>query len=414
MTAPANPGPTTPEHPPGLGAPLKIPEFRRFYTVLSVAMLAGWINSVACSWQMTLLNDAAVMQGLVQASYTLPGLFFALPGGVLADKVDRTRYLLTLNTLLAGVGISLTALAATGLITPTLLLLHTLIMGTVFSLQSPAMMAVVQDLVKRDLLAQALTLNSIALNVGRAVGPAIAGAIIGAFNVAVALVANVVAYGLMALYFLRLPRPELKVRLREGFIEALWNGLKFAASERRFRGILVRFFLFLSCMSALMALMPLVAKTSLGGGPGTFGTLITWVGIGSVLSAFSRGRLSGRITPDIHVYLSAVIGTIAYLGIAATSDIRIASAMAFLFGVAWTNSTITFQVAAQIILPASMQGRGISLFMMTFSSGMMSGGLLWGGIADVIGLRDAITAAGIGILALTLATWRMRLATASD
>lgn len=377
-------------------------------------MLAGWINSVACSWQMTLLNDAAVMQGLVQASYTLPGLFFALPGGVLADKVDRTRYLLTLNTLLAGVGISLTALAATGLITPTLLLLHTLIMGTVFSLQSPAMMAVVQDLVKRDLLAQALTLNSIALNVGRAVGPAIAGAIIGAFNVAVALVANVVAYGLMALYFLRLPRPELKVRLREGFIEALWNGLKFAASKRRFRGILVRFFLFLSCMSALMALMPLVAKTSLGGGPGTFGTLITWVGIGSVLSAFSRGRLSGRITPDIHVYLSAVIGTIAYLGIAATSDIRIASAMAFLFGVAWTNSTITFQVAAQIILPASMQGRGISLFMMTFSSGMMSGGLLWGGIADVIGLRDAITAAGIGILALTLATWRMRLATASD
>jgi MFS family permease len=393
----------------GLTAPLRIREFRQLYIVLSGAMLAGWMNSVACSWQMTLLDDSAVMQGLVQGSYMLPGLFFALPGGVLADKVDRRRYLITLNAILAAVGLSLTVLCGFGWITPPILLLHTLAMGTVFALQGPAMMAVVQDMVRRELLPQALTLNSIALNVGRAVGPAIAGAIIGAVNVAAALVANVAAYSLMAIHFARMRRPDLKVRMREGFVEALWNGLRFAATERRFRGILIRFFLFLLCMSALMSLMPLVAKSALSGGPGTFGTLIAWMGVGSVISAFSRGKLSSRISPDMHVLISAAVGTAAYLGLASTRDIFMASGMVFLFGVAWTNSTITFQVAAQVILPSSMRGRGISLFLMTFSTGMLFAGLIWGSIADVVGLREAIAASGIGIMVVTVATWPLKL-----
>jgi MFS family permease len=410
MSDPAPPTRDQPEAVAGLSAPLKIREFRNLYAVLSLAMLAGWVNSVACSWQMTLLDDSAVMQGVIQASYTLPGLFFALPGGVLADQVDRRRYLIALNTVLALIGLSLTVLTASAWITPALLVMHTLGMGIVFALQGPAMMAVVQDLVRRDLLPQALTLNSIALNVGRAVGPAIAGAIIGAAGVAAALIANAFANALMAIQFLRMRRPDMKPRPRERFVEALWSGLRFAATERRFRGILVRFFLVLSCMSALMALMPLMAKSALGGGPGTFGTLITWVGVGSVLSAFSRGRVSGRISPDVHVLASAALGSGAYLGMAASQDLVMASAMAFLFGVAWTNDTITFQVAAQIILPASMQGRGISLFMMTFSSGMMFGGLLWGSIADAVGLRTAIAAAGTGIALLTLLTVPLRLA----
>lgn len=393
----------------GLLAPLKGQEFRRLYFGLSIAMLAGWMNSVACSWQMTLLDGSAFMQGLVQGSFVLPGLFFALPGGVLADKVDRKRYLLGLNAVLTVVGVSLTVLSWTGWINPLLLLAHTLAMGTVFSLQGPVLMAVIQDIVRRDLLPQALTLNSIALNVGRALGPAIAGAIIGAFNVASALVFNIVAYTVMSYQFLRMRRPELRAHIREGFVEALWNGLRFAATERRFRGILLRFFLFLSCMSTLLSVMPVVAKTALGGGPTVFGTLITWVGVGSVLSAFSRGKVSSRISPDMHVLASAVVGAGAYIGLSFTSDLVWASAMTFLFGVAWTNSTITFQVSAQMILPASMRGRGISLFMMTFSSGMLAAGLTWGAIADVIGIRSALLYTGIGTLVLTVVTWPMKL-----
>lgn len=413
-TTPAAPKPAGAADPPGLMAPLKVPEFRSLYAALSVAMLAGWMNSVACSWQMTLLDNAAIMQGLVQGSYTLPGLFFALPGGVLADKVDRKRYLLTLNVFLAVVGLSLTILAWTGWITPVLLLLHTLAMGTVFALQGPAMMAVIQDIVRRELMPQALTLNSIALNAGRAVGPAVAGAVIGAFNVATALMFNVVAYSAMAIQFLRMRRPELRSHLREGFVEALWNGLRFAATERRFRGILIRFFLILSCMSALMSLMPLVAKNALGGGPTTFGTLITWVGVGSVLSAFSRGRVSSRISPEIHVIAGAVVATGAYIGLSMAQDLLHASAMTFLFGLAWTNSSITFQVAAQMILPASMRGRGVSLFLMTFSTGMLFAGLLWGAIVDVIGIHPSLLYAGIGTLVFAVLTWPLKLSSPPD
>ncbi|MDX2224685.1 MAG: MFS transporter [Rhodospirillaceae bacterium] len=392
-----------------LWEPLKIDAFRTLYIALSIAMLAGWMNSVACSWLMTTLDGSALMLGLVQGSYTLPGLFFALAGGVLADRVDRRRFLMSMCLVLTLIGLDLSLLTALGWIGPWGLLAHTLAMGIVFALQGPAMMAVIQDMVRRDLLPQALTLNSISLNVGRAVGPALAGGLIGALGVAAALVCNAASSAMMAVMFARTPRPHMRQAPREKFIEALWNGLRFAVTERRFRGILLRFMLFLSCASSLLALMPLVAKETLGGGPGVFGTLITWVGVGSVVGAMSRGRASSRLSPNAHALISAAIGAAAFGGMAFARDLVEASAASFFYGLAWTNATITFQVAAQMSVPAAMRGRGISLFMMTFGTGMMLGGVIWGIVADVYSIKVAMLGAGIGTALFSVATWTLTL-----
>jgi MFS family permease len=410
LEPPTPPSPAVPDATPAaLWAPLRIVDFRKLYTALFVTMVGGWMNGIGCAWLMTSLDGSALMLGLVQTSFSLPGVILSLPAGVLADKTDRRRFILILSLVMMAVSISLASLAALGWIGPWSLLAHTLAMGSIFALQGPAMLSVMQDMVRRDLLPQALTLNSISMNVGRSIGPVIAGALISSFGAAAAFLINSVGYAALASVFVKKRKTEMRQHARETFMTALWNGLRFAINERRFRGMLIRMILFLICASSLLALMPLVAKDILRGGPGTFGTLVTWVGIGSVLSAFGRGRLGSKVTAEMHVQGSVLIAALAYVGFSYAQTLTHASIAAFFYGLAWTNATITYQVATQLTLPTSMRGRGASLFIMTFGAGMMLGGLIWGAAADVWGIRVALLGAGIGTFVLNLLTSRLSL-----
>lgn len=407
--APPDPAPAARDTAPSLIAPLRIPDFRRLYSALFVTMVGGWMNGIGCAWLMTSLDGSALMLGLVQTSFSLPGVILSLPAGVIADKTDRRRFILILSLLMMAVSISLASLAALGWIGPWSLLAHTLAMGSIFALQGPAMLSVMQDMVRRDLLPQALTLNSISMNVGRSIGPVLAGGLISSFGAAAAFLINSVGYAALAQVFARRQKTEMRQHVRETFMTSLWNGLRFAVRERLLRGMLIRMLLFLLCASSLLALMPLVAKDMLKGGPGTFGTLVTWVGIGSVLAAFGRGRLGSRMTAEMHIQFSAAIAALSYVGLAFAQDLTQACTAAFFYGLAWTNATVTYQVATQLSLPTSMRGRGASLFIMTFGAGMMLGGLIWGGVSDAFGIRTALIGAGIGTFAFNLVTSKLSL-----
>jgi MFS family permease len=396
-----------------LWAPLRIRDFRLLYIALFVANIGGWMNGIGSQWLMASLDGSALMLGLVQASFMMPSILFSLPGGVLADKIDRRNYILVLSTVLSFVALDLALLTYIGWIGPWTLLAHTLVTGTIFALQGPAIMAVIQDMVKRELLPQALTLNSIALNVGRSLGPMFAGAMISAVGTASVFIMNMLGSAGVASFFVRHKPSDMRQATRETFMEALWNGFRFALTEKIFRGMLTRLALVSSCMSGLLSLMPLVAKEQLGGGPTTFGTLVTWIGIGSVLVAFGRNRLSGKITPNIHIHLSAAAAGLAYIGLAYAHTLFLAGVLAFIYGLAWTNTSITFQVAAQLSVPATMRGRGVSLFIMTFSVGIMAGGLVWGAVADAMGITFALIGAGIGTILFNLMTFRFSLNSAT-
>jgi MFS family permease len=390
--------------PAPLWEPLKNLEFRLLYIGLSITQVGGWMNGIGCSWLMTSLDGSALMLGLVQTSFMLPGVFLSLPAGVLADQTDRRRLILILSAIMIAISIDLAVLAALGWIEPWSLLIHTLAMGSIFAMQGPALLSVIQDIVRRDLLPQALTLNSISLNLGRSIGPVIAGILISSFGASVVFFVNSIGYAALGRVFVGKRRADLRAHARETFMTALLNGLRFAFNERRFRGMMIRLLLFLSCASALLTLMPIVAKGMLGGGPGTFGTLVTWVGIGSVIAAFGRGRLTSKVTPEIHVHLSVVVAALSYVGLSFAETLPQACAAAFFYGIAWTNATVTYQVATQMSLPASMRGRGASLFIMTFGAGMMFGGLIWGAVADLAGIKIALLGAGLGTLILNVLT----------
>jgi MFS family permease len=349
------------------------------------------------------------MLGLVQASFMLPGVLLSLPGGVLADKVDRRLFVAGLTWLLVLLLTSVALLTGLGWMTPAILVGHTFIIGSVFALMSPALQSIIQDMVRRDHLMQAVTLNSIALNVGRAVGPAIAGGIIAAFGVAWCFVFNIGGYTILGIVVARWRPAQIRQVIRESFSKAFAGAIRYGTRERRFRGTMARFLVYLSCGSALLSLMPLVAKAQLGGGPEIFGALLTWTGIGSILSAVLRDRVARIVSADGHARISAVAAGAATLLMAFATTLPVASAAALLYGVGWTNGAITYQVAAQMSSPAPMRGRAVSLFLMVFSFGIMIAGLFWGLIVDLVSMKSVLIATGALGLCLDFLCGRWRI-----
>src|SRR5258705_2054949 len=171
MTAPPKP-------PPSAWSPLRRPLFRSLWIADVASNVGTWMHDSAAAWLMTLLAPSPLLVSLVQAATTLPLFLLALPAGALADIFDRRRILLIaqvwwfVTTALLGV------LTITGVIQPWILIVITLAIGTRSSIDLPAWQAIIPETVPRDELPAAVGLGSIAINIARAIGPALAGVII--------------------------------------------------------------------------------------------------------------------------------------------------------------------------------------------------------------------------------------------
>src|SRR2546429_4247227 len=162
----------------GAWAPLRRPLFRALWISDVVSSIGTWMHDSAAAWLMTLLAPSPLMVSLVQAATTLPLFLLALPGGALADILDRRRILLATQVWLFLMAALLGVLTVTGVVQPWMLLVITLAIGAGSAVDIPAWQAMIPEVVPRDELPASVGLGSVAINVARAVGPAIARAII--------------------------------------------------------------------------------------------------------------------------------------------------------------------------------------------------------------------------------------------
>ena len=158
--------------------PLRRPVFRMLWIATVVSNIGSWMNDVGVNWSMLTLSADPLAVALVQAASSLPMFLFALPSGVMADIVDRRKYLLfsQLWTFIAACG--LTVLAWTGHVTPEVLLVAAFLLSAGAAMSSPPFQAVVPDLVSKPELGAAIALNSLGINISRAIGPALGGLIL--------------------------------------------------------------------------------------------------------------------------------------------------------------------------------------------------------------------------------------------
>ena len=252
-------------------APLQEPVFRMLWFTWLTANACLWMNDVAAAWMMTSLTTTPIWVALVATASTLPVFLLGLPSGALADILDRKRFFLMTQLWVALVAVVLSATVFAGVITPAILLALTFANGIGLALRWPVYAAIVPELVARDKLPAALALNGIAMNASRIVGPLIAGALIASFGSAYVFLLNAVLSLLAAIAISRWQRKVQAPPLGpEKLLGAIRVGLQFAGQSVHLKGILVLISLFFFHSTALLALLPLVARGLQGGGAGTY------------------------------------------------------------------------------------------------------------------------------------------------
>lgn len=391
--------------------PLRIPLFRALWVATLVSNVGTWMHDVGAGWLMTSLTSSPVMVAMVQAATTLPVFFLAIPAGALADIVDRRRYLLIVQGWMLLVAALLAAFTIGGVTTPWLLLAMTAAMGAGAAMMMPAWAAVTPDIVPRDALAPAIALNSMGINVARAIGPALAGVIISVAGSGAVFALNAVSFLGVMLVLRRWRRePDFSELPAERFTGALRAGLRFARHAPALHAAVIRgagFFLF---ASAAWALLPLVARNLTDGGPQAFGILVASIGTGAVGGAVLLPKLRSRISRDLLVAGAAALYALTIGLLSLLDDLTLLALAMALSGVAWIAVLSSLQVAAQMALPKWVRSRGLAVFMTVFMGAMALGSLVWGKLAELSSIDTALQIAAVAMLAAIPLTFRWRLA----
>jgi MFS family permease len=249
---------------------------------------------------MTQLTTSPVMVALVQTASTLPVFLLGLPSGALADIVDRRRYFAGTQLWVSVNALVLAALSLADALTATLLLALTFVNGVGLAMRWPVFAAIVPEVVPKAQLSPAIGLNAIAMNLSRVIGPVLAGALLAAVNEAFVFALNALLAGIaFALILTWKSQPKTSALPGERFVGAMRVGLNFALQSPRLKVVLLRVFLFFMQSTALLALLPLVARNVHGGGPATFTLMFAALGAGAVFAAFRFPHWRALVTRPV-------------------------------------------------------------------------------------------------------------------
>jgi MFS family permease len=412
VTATARSGPVrTPR-----AAPLSpwAPLHHRVFAALFAAQLGSNIGSffqaVAAAWLMGDLTSSPTPVALIQTASLLPVLVLGLVAGALADIMDRRKLLIATQAWMTACAGALAVLTLLDVVTPAGLLGLTFAMGVGAALMVPAWQAIQPDLVPAEEFSQAVALSSLTFNTGRAIGPALAGALVAAAGPGWAFVVNALSFVGVAAVLLWWRPEQVATRLPpETLAGAVRTGWRYGANAPALRAVLIRTAAFAPPAAAVQALLPLVVRDRLGLGPGAFGLMLGCFGLGAVIAAVVRPRLEVLLTPDrLLVATSFVVAAVLVVTATTLTPWVLAIALGIAGG-AWTTGTVTTTVATQRALPWWVRARGLGLYQIVLAGGIAIGSAVWGGLAawSIPGaLLTAATALVVG--SMTVFRWQLR------
>lgn len=396
-------------------SPFRFPVFRDVWMASTVSNLGGMIQSVGAAWMMISIAQSADMVALVQASVTLPTMLLSLIAGAMADNLDRRKVMLVAQSFMLAVSVLLALCAWTDVITPWLLLSLTFLIGCGAAFNAPAWQASVGDMVPRTELPGAVALNSMGFNIARSVGPAIGGGIVAAAGAATAFAVNAVSYIALIRVLARWrPPANPQVLPRETLGIAVAAGIRYVAMSPAIRIVLVRSALFCIGASALMALMPLVAKVLIAGGPLTYGLLLGAFGVGAVGGAIATARMRKVLSTEAIVRYGSIAFAVAAAGAALSSYLLATMFVLMIAGAGWVLTLSTFNVAVQMSAPRWVVARALSMYQMSAFGGLAAGSWLWGSVAASQGVKEALLFATIVLAGSALLGLWLRLAQSEE
>jgi MFS family permease len=397
-------------------SPLRRPLFRDRWIASLLSNTGSWMQDTAATWLMTSLTTSPLLIALMQTAASLPVLFLGLPAGAIADILDRRRLLIFWQVWMLAAAALLSVMTLAGWIGPWTLLALTLLLSVGGAMNNPAWQAIVPELVPREELAEAISLNSAAYNLARAVGPALGGLTMAAFasersGASGTFLINAVSFAFVIVMLYRWKRQPIYTSElpAERLLGSMRAGVRYVRHARDIQSVLIRAFLMTSCVSAMWALLAVIAQRDLAHGALGYGLLNASIGTGAVLGAIFLPRVRRRLDDDRVVAASSGVFIVTLLVMAYVPETWLLVLMLMAAGFAWTSTTSSFNIAVQVSVPAWVKARALGTYQMTFQAGMAIGSAAWGWVAEHTSTPIALSVAAIGLLAGLPLSWKYRL-----
>jgi MFS family permease len=396
-------------------SPLRHAPFRSFYFA-SVGVALGYtMQATMAAWLMAVMTPSEIMVALVQTMSTAPSILFGLVAGALSDIIERrhvifaTQIAFLVGTIILGVATKFGVMAPSGL------LVLTFLIGIAFAFYMPAQSASINDLVDRSDVPKAVALGAVAMNVSRAIGPAIAGALM-------AWIGSDDAFLTCAVFFIGMifvvrswaPTQRALPGVPESLLTGIASGVRYARHSSPLRAILVRNFTFALCASSLYALLPVIARDQLHLGPGGFGILFGSFGAGAVVAALNIPRALGKHSLQRMVLAASLLFVISATLVAASEHQMLAMVGAFGAGASWVGVFASLGAGTQSAAPAWVRARAVAMGFVTVQAAIAGGSVLWGLVASWQGTRIALLAAAATFLVLLALHRRVRVRLGGD
>ena len=385
-------------------APFRFPAFRALWTANLASNLGSMVQSTGAAWLMTDLTHSHQLIALVQASTTIPILLLAVFAGAIADNHDRRKVMLAAQGIMLVASAALALMTWAGAIGPLTLLAFTLTVGAGTALNGPAWQASVRLQVGPGDLPQAISINTIAFNLARSVGPALGGLLIALTSPAHAFALNALSYLALIVVLLRW-RPDAPVPQRQPMFAAIRTGIAFCAGSSSVRRILLRGMTFGLGAAGFHALLPVVVRERIHGSEVDYGLLLGAFGVGSILTALWIAPARRRLGSEAVVSIAALVFAAMMLPIANATTLPPMLASALVAGGAWVATFTTLNVAMQLRSPEAILGRCLAIYQAVTFGGLALGAYALGLVADLTGVPTAIHGAA-ALLALSLPVMR--------
>ncbi len=387
-----------------LSKPLRHARYRRLWAANLVSNLGTWTQTFASAWLIASLSHSATTTTLVQTASYLPIFLFALFAGVVADAVDRPKFLFFCNFFMALCACTLAGLVITGHASAGFVLAITFCLGAGSAFMWPAWQASMSGLVEPDEVEAAATLNNLSYNVAAIVGPAMGGILFNWIGPGALFLVNAISFvGLLSVYWAWWQERLPGTATRTAFIDSLKAGLSCAFGCSRYRNILLNVCTVFFATIAFASLLPVFVRDVLRMNSNVFGTLMGSLGAGAVLAAFFLPTLRTRIDKTRLLAGALLVFGAMLIAMSLTRSLKVLVPLIVCGGMAWSATVSTLNAAAQSSFPANIRARTLSIYLFVMAAGYTVGSLVWGRVADHFGVQAAFAAAGSCVIVNAIA-----------
>lgn len=376
---------------------LSVRNYRLFFSGQIVSWTGTWVSWVAQGWLVLELTGSGFGLGLVTATQWLPVLLFGAWAGVIADRFEKRKVLIATNISSALLSLALGLVTVLGLVELWMVIVDALLMGIATAIDNPTRQTFTYEMVGRERLTNAVSLNTATFTTARVIGPAVAGFMIAGVGIGECFLLNAVSFVPVTIAIVVMDRSALRPTERAVAARGqVFEGFRYVLGKPGLKTIMVMMAIVGTLQYNFQVILPVLAKETFHGNATTLGFLGASIGIGMFAGSMLSAAF-GRPSRDVLLKAGGLLGVMSLI-VATAPSVWVAAALMVPLGAASMAFLATMNATLQLGSSDAMRGRVMALYFVLFLGSTPIGAPIIGWIAEAIDARAALVTGGVATL----------------